>query len=573
MTRSLLVLLPIALFAADTPAKVTFHKDVEPILQKRCQSCHRPGEVGPMSFLTYSSTRPYAKAIRQAVLSKQMPPWFAAGQPGKFRNDPSLSKSEIDTLVAWADTGSTEGDPASAPAPIKFLDGWNIGVPDMVFEMPEPYTVPASGTIEYQHIVVPTNFKEDRWVRAVEIRPGNRAVVHHVIAFSRPPGSRWLADAKPGVPTVRSGLPLTALKTEENPEFLLSYTPGRPPVELEPGQARLIKAGSDIVFQLHYTANGREQTDRSKVGLIFSKEPPKERVATLIMANARFAIPPGAPNHRVDMSYPVAEPARLLRVIPHMHLRGKAFELRLTGGDDSPEPLLRVPRYDFRWQNAYFLSEPIYLKPGMKVDCIGWFDNSPNNKFNPDPTAEVRWGDQSWEEMLVNYVDVAVAPNAEPKRVLARPAGAGVPAQTIRDQFLGSWKLIEFTRKNKAGVVDHPYGPHATGRITYDRAGRMSAQLMNPDRPKSKNPPGVSQIADFTESDMRAVLNGYISYYGTFDIDDTTKTVHHRVESCLYPSWVGTTLNRTYEFSGKRLTLKADGPTGQLTLIWERLPD
>jgi hypothetical protein len=415
--------LMLASLAAAEPTEVTFHRNVAPVLQQRCVGCHRPGEVGPMSFLTYASTRPWAKAIREAVKTKRMPPWFADAPHGVFANDPSLTAAEINTLVRWADSGAAEGDPKTAPAPVQFTDGWNIGTPDLVISMPKPYVVPPTGVVEYQHIVVPTGFREDKWVKAVEIRPGNRAVVHHAIALVRPPGSSWLRQAQPGVP-VTSTARVTTLPVEEMPEYLLSYTPGRPPAGLPEGQARLIKAGSDIVFQMHYTPNGKETIDQSKVGFIFAQSTPKERVATLPIANRSFVIPPGVPDHRVEATARVTHSARLLRLIPHMHVRGKAFEVRLVASGKTTR-LLRVPQYDFRWQNAYSLEEPILLTEGDRLECTAWYDNSKNNPFNPDATAEVRWGDQTWEEMMLNYVDIAVPINVEPKRVLSHSPATG----------------------------------------------------------------------------------------------------------------------------------------------------
>jgi hypothetical protein len=354
------------------------------------------------------------------------------------------------------------------------------------------------------------------------------------------------------------------LPVEEMPEYLLSYTPGRPAVKLPEGQSRLIKAGSDIVFQVHYTPNGKAAQDRSKLGVIFAAEPPRERVATLPIANRQFAIPPGDPNYRVDASASVAEPARLLRLIPHMHLRGKAFEVRLANGA-SDQTLLRVPRYDFRWQNAYYLSQPVELKPGMRIDCTAWFDNSSNNPANPDANAEVRWGDQSFEEMMLNYVDVAVPANAEPKLVLGRSA------MNIRDRFIGVWRLISMERRYKDGRTTYPYGKQPVGRITYDRAGRMSAQLMRSDRmkPSSKDAP----LAESSPDEMRNVLNGFVSYFGTFDIDEASRTVIHHVAVALNPAWVGADLRRTYEFSGDRLSLTVSYEDSSATLVWEREKD
>lgn len=564
------VIIGFALWAAALAAAPTYYQDVVPILQKHCQGCHRPGEAGPMSFLAYSSTKPWAKAIREAVRTRRMPPWSADGSPRKFSNDPSLTAAEIETLSQWAETGSLEGDPRQAPAPVGLADGWNIGKPDLVFEMPKEFTVPADGVIEYQHIVVPTSFKEDRWVQAVEVRPGNRAVVHHIVVFVRPPGSRWFKDALPGVPATREpNGTLGVMPVEEMPEFLLSYTPGRPPVALPLGQARLIKAGSDIVFQLHYTSNGRPASDRSKVGLIFAKEPPRERVATLPVVNRSFVIPPGEANYRVDAAGRVDRPARLLRMIPHMHVRGKSFEIGLRQPAGDRQTLLRVPRYDFNWQHAYYLEEPVELTPGAVVELTGWYDNSPNNKWNPDPKAEVRWGDQTFEEMMIAYLDVAMPASAEPWRVLARPAQPASTMASVKSKLIGVWNLVSFEQRRSDGSVVAPYGEKPLGRITYDAQGRMSAQLMRRGR-KGGPAVGAGTYDKTTEAELREIVQGFIAYYGTYDVNESNRTVIHHVEACLIPSWVGTDLTRTYEFSGNRLILTAELATGTATLVWER---
>jgi Copper type II ascorbate-dependent monooxygenase, C-terminal domain. len=414
--------------AATTQAPVTFYKNVLPILQKNCQGCHRPGEAAPMSLLTYKEVRPWARAIRQSVLIRKMPPWFADSAHGKFANDRSLAKADIDTLVRWADTGAKEGDPADAPPPVQFVDGWNIGKPDIVFEMPNEFHVPASGTIEYQYIVIPTGFTEDKWVQMAEVRPGNRALVHHVIAFVRPPGSQWLKDARPGIPFVpgrqksetaeRSGQRQRDEGDQGIGDFLVGYAPGTVPEVLEPGRAKLIKAGSDLVFQMHYTANGKAGTDKSKIGLIFAKEPPRERVVTMAVSNNKFVIPPGAPNHRVDARLTIRDEAWLIGMLPHMHLRGKSFEYRALYPDGREEVLLKVPRYDFSWQLSYYPEKPIRLVPGTVIEAIAHYDNSPNNPSNPDPTVEVRYGDQSWEEMMFGFFDVAFDVHKDPADLL-----------------------------------------------------------------------------------------------------------------------------------------------------------
>ena len=416
-------------YAASAPSQITFNKDVLTIMQKRCQGCHRPGEVAPMSFLTYSDVRPWAKAIREAVLTRKMPPWFADPHYGKFSNDRSLTKGEIDTLVSWVDAGAREGDAKDAPPPVEWVDGWSIGKPDAVFEMPHDFDVPATGTIEYQYIVIPSGFTQDTWVQAAEARPGNRRLVHHIIAFVRPPGSEWLKDAKPGVPFVpvekkEEGDKKKKEQKEESdeaaatPELLIGFAPGLVPMTLPPGQAKMVKAGSDFVFQMHYTATGKAGTDRSRIGVIFAKEPPRERVFTANATNSKFVIPAGDPAYRVDSSITLQARARLVDLMPHMHYRGKDFEYRLVYPTGETQIVLSVPKYDFNWQLFYYFSDPIALPKGTKIECTAHFDNSPNNRYNPDPKKEVRWGDQTWEEMMIGWFDVAVDAGKDPVDVV-----------------------------------------------------------------------------------------------------------------------------------------------------------
>jgi hypothetical protein len=374
-----------------------------------------------MSLLTYHDVRPRAKAIRDAVLQKRMPPWFADAKHGRFANDRSLSKTDIATLVAWANGGALEGDAADLLPPRTFVDGWNIGYPDVVLQMPKAFHVPASGTINYRNIVIPAGFTEDRWVQMAEVRPGNREVVHHVIVFIREPGSEWLRWVKPGEPYEVRHLQAGRLqqrgsqqgrrKVEEgvrDPEFLTSYVPGSIPMILKPGQAKLIKAGSDLVLELHYSANGKAGTDRTSVGLTFAKEPPMKRVLTRRAMNWKFVIPAGAPNHRVDAELTLPHDATLLAMLPHMHARGKAVQYRAVYPTGESQTLLDVPRYNFKWQLAYYLEAPLLLPKGTRIKCTAHFDNSPNNPNNPDPTVEVRFGLQSWDEMMICYMDLAL---------------------------------------------------------------------------------------------------------------------------------------------------------------------
>lgn len=402
--------------ASGATGSVTFSKDVAPILQKNCQGCHRPGEAAPMSLRTYQEARPWARAMKQAVLAKKMPPWFADAQYGHFRNDRSLPQKDIDTLVSWVDAGAPEGDPKDLPQPLAFVDGWNIGQPDMVLEMPEPFQVPASGTIEYQYVVLPYKFTEDRWVQMAEVRPGNRAMVHHVIAYIRDGSSKWMRDKKPGelfVPEADANGNRPSL----NGDLLSGFAPGLPPSILEPGQGRLIKAGSDIVLQLHYTANGHAGEDRTKVGVIFCKQAPHERVMTLAASNSKFTIPPGDPNYQVDASFELGHDAKLSALLPHMHLRGKDFQYRLVYPSGEAETILRVPHYDFGWQLWYQPVSDIVLPKGTQIAATAHFDNSVNNPHNPDSTKAVTWGDQSWEEMMIGFFDVTFPADLDPKQL------------------------------------------------------------------------------------------------------------------------------------------------------------
>ncbi|MCU1261400.1 MAG: hypothetical protein JWO80_4285, partial [Bryobacterales bacterium] len=350
--------------------------------------------------------------IKEAVATKKMPPWFADPKYGHFANDRSLAQKDIDTLVAWADAGAKEGDPKDLPKPLPFVTGWNIGKPDLQLEMPAEFNVPAKGTIDYQYILIPGDFKEDVWIQNAEVRPGNRALVHHVIAFVRPPGSKWMKGAQPGVPYV-------PVKDEEGGpnEFLVGYAPGFLPVQLEEGRAKQIKAGSDIILQMHYTANGTEGTDRTKVGFTYAKGPVTERIVTLAATTNKFAIPAGDPNYEVNAAFEFGGDAKVVDFIPHMHLRGKDFEYRAVYPTGEKETLLKVPNYSFNWQLTYKPMTDLVVPKGTKIECTAHYDNSPNNPNNPDPTKVVKYGDQSWEEMMFGFFDVAIDANKDVKSI------------------------------------------------------------------------------------------------------------------------------------------------------------
>jgi hypothetical protein len=408
----------------------TFYRDVLPILQQRCQICHRAEGIGPMRFETYEQTRPYAAAIAAAAQNKSMPPWFADPHIGHFSNDPSLSAGQIATLAAWANGGTPAGDARDAPPPVHRAESWSIPQPDLILKMPKGVALPASGDIEYTYEIVPTGFKEDRWVQAVEVLPLLRANVHHAVVYIRPPDSQWMRHAPVGVPFTSSTLTdpddrRGAHWTDS--DVLLVYAPGSSPDNWPDNMAKFIPAGSDLVFQMHYTTNGHASSDQTRVGLIFAKHAPAQRVFTLQLTNDHFVIPPGVPDYRVEVRGTLPNDATLLSFFPHMHLRGKRFEYNIihkekgSGArpDQEMEPLLDV-HYHFHWQMSYQLAEPRLLKAGTELQAVAWYDNSRNNPHNPDPAAAVRWGEQTYDEMMVGFFDVAVAENLDKRSYFIR---------------------------------------------------------------------------------------------------------------------------------------------------------
>src|SRR5581483_2355722 len=366
--------------AADAAASPTFTKDVAPIFYARCAECHRPTMYAPMSLMTYDEARPWARSIKQKVASRQMPPWGADAPAGTFKNDPSLTQHEIDTIVAWVDAGAPKGADADLPKKPEFADGWTIGKPDAVFEMEEPFHIPAEGTIPYQYVRVPTHLTEDKWIQAIETRPGAAAQVHHVIAFTQPAGSP------------PSGVGLLG------PTNIGGTTPNKPGIRYPAGVARLLRANQDITLQVHYTTNGKEASDRTRVGIIFAKEPPKKLAAGGLVAQPRFVIPAYDGNAVVRAVNTVRRDTVVTTLTPHMHVRGKDMTYIAHYPDGTSETLLHVPKYDFNWQITYEYATPKVLPAGTRLEVIAHYDNSTGNKFNPDPSKDVRWGDQTWEE-------------------------------------------------------------------------------------------------------------------------------------------------------------------------------
>ena len=397
-----LALVPIALLGVRArgvaDAEVTFAKDVAPILYEKCAECHRPGEIASMSLLTYKDARPWARSIKDKVANRVMPPWLADPAYGHFSNDRRLSQKQIDTIVAWVDAGAPEGNQKDLPPLPRFTEGWTIGEPDAVVSLPEEIPVPAEGTIPYMYITVPTHFAEDKWVQAAEIRAGNRSVVHHVIVFVQEPDGK--TDA-----AVDSSAKGKTQAREGHGYKLVGFAPGEQPKTFPDGMAKLVKAGSNFIFQLHYTTNGQAAKDKSYVGLIFAKQPVRKNVETGTATNAKFVIPAGDSSYEVKSSWTAKEDVRILDLMPHMHFRGKDFTYTAVYPDGTSEVVLKVPHYDFNWQLVYNLNKPILLPKGSRLDCVAHFDNSASNKYNPDPTKEVRWGDQTWEEMMIGWFD------------------------------------------------------------------------------------------------------------------------------------------------------------------------
>jgi len=420
-----------------TGKNVTFSKDVAPIFFKNCSECHRAGEGAPFSTMSYKDVRPWAKSIKEKVVSKEMPPWHADPHFGEFSNNRHLTEAEINTIVAWVDGGAKEGDPKDMPAAPKYFEGWNISKPDAIIQLPEEYTY-KPGVDEYQYFDVPTGFTEDKYVMMAEARPGNRKIVHHIIAFIVPPGSANMAKMSTeqrykameaqlkNSPFYRDGF-LMRIKPEQpvvddacadprsrggGDSLLVGYAPGRQADYFPAGVVRRIPAGSVIRFQLHYSNqllsdSDKVEKDRSMVGLVFAKEvtPETKLITTNSIGNIMFKIPAGAENHRVTACRTLKRDTTIYGLMPHMHLRGKAMEYKVFYPDGKSEVLLNVPNYDFSWQTDYILKTPKRLPAGSRIMVTGYFDNSAKNKFNPDPTKDVRYGEPTYDEMMLGFMD------------------------------------------------------------------------------------------------------------------------------------------------------------------------
>jgi hypothetical protein len=437
--------------ATTAPATgATFSKDVAPILYKNCTNCHRPGEIAPMSLLTFKDARPWAKSIATQVSKGTMPPWHADPSHGQFLNDRRLSQGERDTIVAWANTGAPEGNPSDLPAAPSYASEWLMGKPDAVFSMNEDYPIPAEGTIAYQYFEVPTTFTEDKWIQAMEVRAGNPSVLHHVIVYARTPAPAT-PPAPPPAPAAgapAAARPAPVFMFDRATSAIPSGQSGGPPAEtpkplgptdrpaparmgpsiggFAPGQfirvyqegtAMKLPAGATLVLQSHYTANGKPTTDRTRIGVKFASAKPQTEVRFGALINGTFRIPAGAADHRVDSEMTIGQDVTIWSMLPHTHVRGTRWTYEATFPDGRTETILSVPKYDFNWQTDYVFKQPLKLPKGTKVHATAWYDNSKNNKSNPDPTKDVTWGDQTWEEMM--YTGMTFSIDAAPTAATA----------------------------------------------------------------------------------------------------------------------------------------------------------
>ncbi len=375
-------------------SSVTYSKHIAPILNSNCVFCHRKGQIAPFALGSYEESVGWAEMIREVVSERRMPPWHADPAVGHFRNDVRLSDRDKELIYQWVKNGAPEGDPHDLPPAPQFTEGWQIPKPDQVLYMADkPYDVPSSGTVEYQRFVIDPQWTEDKWVRALECVPGNPAVVHHIIVYLVPPGV---------VPGGQAG------RLRSN--WLGAFAPGLRQQPLADGLARYVQKGSKLLFEMHYTANGTPQKDRSYVGLVFADpKTVKKEVAVQNAGNFNFTIPAGDSNFEVESEFTFRRNALLLSVAPHMHLRGKDFRYDLVYPDGKRETVLWVPHYDFGWQTSYELAEPKAVPRGTKLHCVAHFDNSADNLANPDPAKEVAWGEQTWQEMMFGWFEMALA--------------------------------------------------------------------------------------------------------------------------------------------------------------------
>jgi len=505
MSKQLIVMLSITLFFLassvrssenPTPESVSFSKDIAPIFNRNCVACHRPGNIAPMSLLAYKEAQPWAEQIRQKVVSRQMPPWHATPGEIEFSNERRLSEQEIEKIVAWVKQGAREGDPKDLPPALNFAEGWQIGQPDAVFSLGEDYILEADFVDNYIYLRIPTNFKEDRWIQAVELRPGNHKVVHHAVAFIETPedfsqrerlspadtkGAKvWsLLDTKPlsielmdgttrrikpDAPIVNDGC--NAPDPEElggrnNSDVLSVYAPGREADVWPTGTAKRVPAGSNIILQMHYSKMpGKLERDRTRVAVIFAKAPVEKMVGTRSISNQLFAIPPGAENHEVTACWTYQRDVELISFMPHMHVRGKSMTYEVVYPDKKRQTLLNVPKYSFHWQTLYLLKKPLMIPSGSRLIVTAHFDNSERNMHNPDATKMIRHGSATFDEMMIGFVNYVIP--KPPDRVVVKVD------PKIYDAYIGQY---EFDRTSIVTVL-------RGGDKLFVEAGRQRVELL-----------------------------------------------------------------------------------------------
>jgi len=444
----------------------TYHGDISRLVQRHCVECHRDDGVGPFALDTYDDIVSHAPMIREVVQRGSMPPWFAVSkdpeQPSPWLNDRSLSNAEKQSLIRWLESDQREGDPKDAPRPKTFPGGWSIGEPDAVFQFATPVEVKATGTMPYKNVVVETNLSEDKWVQAIEVRPSNAAVVHHVLVFAQ--GADDAEGQRDNDADERSG-------------YWGIYVPGNSSLVYPDGYAKRLPKGAKLRFQMHYTPNGTATEDSTRIGLVYAKETPKHEIRVAGIVNPRLSIPPGADNHKEVASLRVPSDVQVLAFLPHMHLRGKAARYEVVTSTGT-ETLLDVPNYDFNWQLLYRYAEPLSLKSGDTLRFTAWYDNSENNPANPDPTRTVRWGQQTFDEMHLGYVEYIV-PGAKPgeavdgmRRAQAIDAIRGREGSVSGGILFGQLDINDDGEITKAEVRERmPDNANAAGPI-FDRLDR-----------------------------------------------------------------------------------------------------
>lgn len=455
---------------AKSKAAITFTKDVAPIIYKNCAGCHKPNDIAPMSLLSYKEARPWARSIKEKVATRVMPPWSADPGHGDFSNDARLSQSDIDTIVAWVDQGAKEGNPKDLPAMPAFSDQWEIGKPDVVLSMPREHEISGQGADDYIYFRVPTNFTEDKWIQAAEFRPGNKRVVHHAVVFIETPELIAVAKAnarrkgktiddnespslfeannhpifqkdgtlrrvKAEAPIIDDGCSAPhggSLGGSAGAALLCVYAPGRNADIWPEGTAKRVPAGSNLIFQMHYSkTTGNTEKDRTSLALVFARKPVEKAILSHDVTNFFFQIPPGAENHEASACYTFTRDVQVVSYMPHMHVRGKAMKYEAIYPDGRRETLLQVSHYNFNWQTLYKLKKPLTVPKGTRLVVTASFDNSSKNKYNPDPKRTVRFGEPTYDEMLVGFIDFLTDRPKEKSLAKVNPA--------IYDSYVGQY--------------------------------------------------------------------------------------------------------------------------------------